>query len=240
MIETIEPARRAQPGRHKSPRLRAGAFALAALLAGACGPVDQPRRAATAADAPREAPPATVVATEIRASAPASTPQRPETLALRLAAIDDAVRGWRQAGDLATARRFAEQARNLVVGPAGPFYGDADGDGTIAGASDAGLLPGLGGQPGLASAAPNACVSRDVLGGDWSDPARRWQILRTAIANWKPRNNTFPKLPSHPQRVVGWATLALGTADLATARDHAGHAKLHVDISKRAVARCVR
>ena len=34
-----------------------------------------------------------------------------------------------------------------------------------------GLLPGLGGQRGLAQAEPvNACVEADVLGGSWDDP----------------------------------------------------------------------
>ncbi len=206
----------------------------AALAFSACGR-SAPQQHSDLAErrAAPQAPPANATA-----PLPADGRTTAETLADRLDAIDNAVRGWKEASDLATAHRFAEQARNLVVGPAGPFYGDADGDGAITGATGSGLLPGLKGEPGLASAAPNACVTRDVLGGDWSDPTRRWQILRTAIANWRSSNNTFPKLPSHPQRIVGWATLAIGTSDLPTAREYASHAKLHVDVSKRAMKGC--
>ncbi len=156
----------------------------------------------------------------------------------RLDALDDAVSRWEAAADLGTARAAAETARNLVVGSAGPDYGDADGDGTIGGATDIGLLPGLGGEPGAATEADGDCVVRDVLGGDWSDPADRWAILAAAIDAWRPTNNTFPSLPSHPQRVVGWATLALAADDLDTALEYAGHARLHVDISTRAAADC--
>jgi len=156
----------------------------------------------------------------------------------RLTAIDGAVNHWRTATDLVTAQRAAEEARNLVVGPAGPAYGDADRDGMIEGASDIGLLPGLAGEPGLASAAAGSCVERDVLGGSWADPAARWSILESAIAKWRPSNNTFPALPSHPQRIVGWATLTLATEDLATAREYGGHAHLHIDIAIRAVTGC--
>ncbi|MDQ3247526.1 MAG: hypothetical protein M3Q52_11705, partial [Pseudomonadota bacterium] len=92
--------------------------------------------------------------------------------------------------------------------------------------------------PGLASGSRSACVKRDVLGGDWSDPAARWAALARAIARWTPANNTFPRLPSHPQRIVGWATLALGADNLATARDYARHAQIHTDVSSRAVAGC--
>ena len=156
----------------------------------------------------------------------------------RLAAIDDAVNRWRGAPDLATAQRAAEAARNLVVGPAGPHYGDADGDGTIQGASEIGLLPGLGGDAALATEAAGACVARDVLGGSWADPAERWAILDRAIAGWSEADNTFPSLPSHPQRIVGWATLALAADDLATAQEYGGHAHLHIDIATQAVSAC--
>lgn len=162
----------------------------------------------------------------------------PGLLEARLTAIDDAVNRWRSATDLATARQSAEEARNLVVGPHGPSYGDADQDGTIAGASGIGLLPGLGGEPGLATAAAGPCVERDVLGGSWADPAARWSILATAIAAWTPSNNTFPALPSHPQRIVGWATHALAATELATALEYGGHAHLHIDVSMRAVSDC--
>jgi hypothetical protein len=153
----------------------------------------------------------------------------PGLLDARLNAIDGAVGRWRSATDLATAQRAAEEARNLVVGPHGPTYGDA---------SAIGLLPGLGGEPGLATAATGPCVERDVLGGSWADPAARWSILEAAISAWTPSNNTFPGLPSHPQRIVGWATLSLATAELPTALEYGGHAQLHVDAALRAVSDC--
>ena len=156
----------------------------------------------------------------------------------RLNAVDEAITRWQSATDLATLGAAAEEARNLIVGPAGPGYGDADGDGTVGGASDAGLLPGLDGQPGLATEADGSCVARDVLGGSWSDPAVRWATLDEAIKAWGPSNNTFPALPSHPQRIVGWSTLALDTSNLATALEYGGHARLHIDISMNAVTDC--
>ena len=159
-------------------------------------------------------------------------------LITRLAAIDDAVSQWQSAPDAATARTAAEEARNLVVGPAGPFYGDGDSDGTVVGASAIGLLPGSAGEPGLATPAAGACVERDVLGGSWANPAERWTILETAIDEWGMLNNTFPALPSHPQRIVGWATLALATTDLAVIHEYAGHARLHIDISMQAATAC--
>lgn len=156
----------------------------------------------------------------------------------RLDGLDEAVAGWRTAQDLADAHRNAEAARNLIVGPDGPFYGDADGDGAIEGASDIGLLPGLGGEPGLAQPPVNPCVERDVLGGAWDDPEGRWDEFSATLAEWAPGNNTMPRLPSHPQRVVGWATLTLGSHSLDDAREYAGHAQLHVDITRSAYAAC--
>lgn len=156
----------------------------------------------------------------------------------RLDALGEAIADWRSAGDLASARRAAEGARNLVVGPAGPFYGDADGDGSVEGSNAVGLLPGLDGEAGLATADLGDCVVRDVLGGDWSDAAERWAILERAIAGWAPTNNTFPALPSHPQRVVGWATLTLRATDLASAAEYGGHAELHLEVSRRALEAC--
>ncbi len=162
----------------------------------------------------------------------------PSLLEARLSAIEDAVNRWRSASDLVTAWRSAEEARNLVVGPHGPSYGDADQSGTVDGVSAIGLLPGLAGEPGLATAAAGPCVERDVLGGSWTDPATRWSILESAIAAWAPSNNTFPALPSHPQRVVGWATLTLAATELATVLEYGGHAQLHIDVSMRAVSDC--
>ncbi len=174
------------------------------------------------------------------ASAPASvaTVVVDASLPDRLASINAAVDRWRGATDLAEARRGAEEARNLVVGPAGPDYGDADGDGIVEGASDIGLLPGLAGQPGLARPGTGTCIERDILGGSWAEPGRRWDILEHAISAWSETNNPFPTLPSHPQRIVGWATLALATADLTAAREFGGHAHLHVDVSTQAATVC--
>lgn len=154
------------------------------------------------------------------------------TARARLERLDAAVDAWARADDVAAAHAAAEAARNLVSGPDGPFYGDADGDGEIAGAVEVGLLPGLAGEPGLASAdGDHPCVHEHVLGGSWDDPRTRWRTLQDAIAAWSPTHNPFPTLPSHPQRVIGWATLTLATDDLATAHGFAGHARLHVDVS---------
>ena len=177
---------------------------------------------------PAQPPPAANVRRQPRAE---STDQRLDRIAA-------AVRAWRQASDLGTARRHAEAARNLIVGPNGPGYGDADGDGTVAEANAIGLLPGLNGGEALAIPAANECVIRDLLGGSWDDPASRWAILQSKIDAWRPGNNTFPTLPSHAQRIVGWATLTLKSVDLATAKEYAGHAQIHVDASHRALTNC--
>jgi hypothetical protein len=170
--------------------------------------------------------------------ASANVPSPVAALLVRLDGIQAAIDQWRDAPDLAAARRAAEAARNLVVGPAGPFYGDADGDGTIGGSSEIGILPGLHGEAGLADPALGSCLSADVLGGDWTDAAARWATLQVAIDAWRPANNTFPDLPSHPQRLVGWATLTLATDSLETAHEFAGHAALHAQISRAAVLAC--
>lgn len=159
-------------------------------------------------------------------------------LSERLGETTAAISDWQDADDLAELKQAAEQVRNLVTGEAGPYYGDADGDGTVDGAATMGVLPGLDGEPGLASVVEGDCLERDVLGGDWSDPAERWQILDDAIAAWAPTNNTFPSLPSHPQRTIGWATLALSEGDLETAREYASHAQLHIDVSAAALQNC--
>lgn len=157
----------------------------------------------------------------------------------RLAAISAAVARWEEADSLDEARAAAEESRNLITGLDTMGAGDLDGDGTVSGAVDDGLLPDEQGGPGLASAL-SACpeVDRDVLGGSWDDPAGRWQILSEAIEAWSPTNNPFPGLPSHPQRVVGWATLALDGTSLEEAREFAGHARLHVTVTEEALADC--
>lgn len=160
-------------------------------------------------------------------------------MAARLEQIDLAVARWRDAETIGQAHAAAEAARNLVVGPGGPLYGDADGDGAVDGASDAGLLPALDGAPGLAGPPPaNPCVDADVLGGSWDAPEERWQIMLDAIDAWATDGNTFPSLPSHPQRIVGWATLTLDTDALDHAREYASHARLHADVSRAAYEDC--
>ncbi len=158
-------------------------------------------------------------------------------VAERLDAIDRAVTSWRDAATIDQAHAFAEVAANLVVGPEGPGYGDRDGDGEIGGAVDVGLLPGLDGSPpGLASAMTgNRCVARDVLGGSWGDPRSRWQAMIGAVDAWRPDDNTMPTLPSHPMRIVGWATFTLASSSLEDARAYAGHAALHVRVSRDAL-----
>ena len=151
--------------------------------------------------------------------------------------IDDAVTVWENAGTLADARAAAEAAVNLVVGSGGPDHGDRDGNGTIDGDAEFGVLPGLDGTPtGLANAlSDNECVVADVLGGDWSDPTARWDEMQSAIDAWAPDNNTMPGLDSHPMRIVGWATFTMATDSLDEAHEYGGHAQLHVDESLAAL-----
>ena len=56
--------------------------------------------------------------------------------------------------------------------------------------------------------------------------------MLTAIDDWRPDDNTMPSLPSHPMRVVGWASFTLATDDLDDAHEYAGHAQLHVDVAR--------
>lgn len=156
----------------------------------------------------------------------------------RLAALQAAVDTWERADDLTAAKAAAETARNLVTGPEVADYGDLDGDGRIGGANATGLLPGEQGQPGLVTSPAPACVEQDVLGGSWDDPVARWQEVRTRIGAWRETHNTFPALASHPQRVVGWASLALATRSMELAREYAGHAQLHVRVTLEALEGC--
>lgn len=163
---------------------------------------------------------------------------RADTLNTRLEGLDRAVARWQAASSLRAAHEAAEEARNLIVGPSGPYYGDANDDGRIAGASTLGILPGLKGERGLARSDDNACVVADVLGGSWREPEKRWSELQSAISRWNATRNTFPSLKSHPQRVVGWASLTLKSISLIEAREYAKHARLHVDVSLRAAENC--
>ncbi len=164
-------------------------------------------------------------------------PQTGAALANRLSVIEVAVAAWADATSIEAAHIAAESAANLVVGPNGPHYGDRNRDGVISGETDKGLLPGMDGTPeGLALAASsNPCVAQDVLGGSWGDPRAAWDEMLFAIDAWEPGNNTMPSLQSHPMRVVGWATFTLGSDSLEMAHEYAGHARLHVDISERAL-----
>ena len=174
----------------------------------------------------------------ISAATPPAAPDA-EVVASVDARLDDIQAGiddWRDAPDVASAHAAAELVRNLVVGPGGPGYGDTDGDGTVAGEVDDGLLPGLDGEPSLADELDGTCADRDVLGGSWRDPEARWQSLARRIDSWTPDDNRFPELPSHPQRIVGWASLTLDSDDLVSIHEYAGHAQLHVDVTRRAAA----
>lgn len=165
----------------------------------------------------------------------------PDSVTERVDEIAAQVRVWDEATTVEEATRAAEAAANLVVGPEGPGYGDRNGDGTIDGASDRGLLPGLDGEPAgviLDDLGALACVERDVLGGSWDDPQARWTEMTDAIAAWTPTNNTMPSLASHPMRVVGWATQTIDSADLDLAHEYAGHAQLHVDVTVNALDDC--
>jgi hypothetical protein len=166
-----------------------------------------------------------------------TTPSGSGAVGERLDEIGALVERWSSSDDSAEIRAAAEAAANLVVGPNGPGYGDRDGDGEIAGAADEGLLSGVDGTPpGVAvTAADNECVARDVLAGTIDDPAAAWAEMESAIGAWTPSGNTMPTLASHPMRIVGWATFTLATDSIDEAREYAGHAGLHVDVSVRAL-----
>ncbi len=137
----------------------------------------------------------------------------------RLDLIEHAVAEWYDAETLPEAKAAAELALNLVVGPDNPLFGNADGDGTARGQrQDIGLLPGLVYNGIAQDAAGNPCVEADVLGGSWADPDARWATAQAAYDAWTPTNNTMPTLASHPQRIVGWATLTLALDDVGPAR----------------------
>jgi hypothetical protein len=158
----------------------------------------------------------------------------------RVEAVAHEVDAWADAPNLRQARAHAEAAANLIVGPGGLGYGDRDGNGTVAGAVTEGLLPSRDGSSDgvvLDTVGDAACVHQDVLGGGWEHPRARWALLTEAIREWSPDNNTFPDLPAHPMRIVGWATLAqAGSYDEAIG--YSGHADVHVDASRDALADC--
>lgn len=124
-----------------------------------------------------------------------------ETLSTRLVALDRAVLRWQAASTLRVAHAAAEEARNLIVGTSGPYHGDANRDGQIAGASVVGILPGLKGEAGLASPNDNACVVSHVLGAAGAS-------RRHAGSNYKARSRAGPLLETHfrlcPATLSGW------------------------------------
>ena len=63
----------------------------------------------------------------------------------------------------------------------------------------------------------------------------KWDKMLSAIDDWRRDNNTMPTLASHPMRVVGWATFTLNSDLLDEGHEYAGHADLHVNISRRAL-----
>ena len=195
------------PLTRRAPRSIVIAIALLAAVAG-CG-------------ADREPDPAP--------SAPApSAAQR--TAVQRADAIVAAVSRWASASTLAGAQAAAARARGLITGTGVSAF-------PAAGAArvSVGLLPSDDGAPGLASDLDGRCVQRDVLGGSWAAPRARWSRLSARIAAWRPDNNTFPELPSHAQRVVGWATLTLRSRSLEDAIGYAGHATGHARVVRDAV-----
>lgn len=190
-------------------RAAAVTLALAGLVAG-CGSSSQPTPSGGASSKERSA------------------------AVIRAEAIQSAVRRWASAETLADAKAAAEEARNLVTGPTVAGAGDADHDGR-AKPVRIGLLPGADGSRGLASSLATGCVQRDVLGGSWSQPAKRWADVGRRIGDWRPANNTFPGLPSHAQRVVGWASLTLRSRQLSDAVEFSGHATGHARIVLAAI-----
>lgn len=163
-------------------------------------------------------------------------PDPDSPFAVRVEMIESAVGRWRDAPDLDTARAAAEEAANLVVGPDGPDFGDRDGNGTVEGDVDVGLLTGAtDAASGLATEVRGVgCVDSDVLGATAGDVDEGWMAMSTAIANWTPSNNTMPSLASHPQRIVGWATFTQSASDLDLVEEYAGFAQLHVDVTRAA------
>lgn len=156
------------------------------------------------------------------ATSPAAVPgPAVDAAAGRLEQVQRSLDTWGDASTLPVARAAAARVNDLIVGRPGTV----------------GLLPSEDGDAGLATAVAS-CAGPDLLGGSWDDPAERWAILATAIDEWTPSNNTFPTLPSHAQRVVGWATLTVRAVSLEQAHEYSGHARLHVAAARDALADC--
>lgn len=211
MRTTIRPSDHRRPTR----RLAATATAILLLMLVGCGSTDADESA---------------------------SPVTPAALTLAQDRVDDigaAVARWEDATTLPEAKAAAEEARSLISGADTFGAGDLDDDGSTEGTADVGLLPSDTGEPGLAtSLADCPPIERDILGGPWTDAGDRWATLETAIDEWTSSNNTFPSLPSHPQRIIGWATLTQQTTDVATAHEYSGHARLHVTVTQDALTAC--
>ena len=162
------------------------------------------------------------------ATTPTPTPAQRDALS-RADAIAGAVRHWARATTIAGAHAAAAQARALVTGPNVSAFPSTRSNVTV------GLLPSDDGAPGLATPVATGCVVVSVLGGSWTQPRKRWSDLAERIKRWRPDHNTFPQLPSHAQRVVGWATLTLDTGALSEAIEYAGHATGHAGVVRDAL-----
>lgn len=74
-----------------------------------------------------------------------------------------------------------------------------------------------------------------MLGGIGDDPEAEWGAMRDAIDAWRPDHNTMPTPASHPMGVVSWVTFTLEFESIDEVHEYASHAKLHVDVSVRAI-----
>lgn len=155
----------------------------------------------------------------------------------RLDELQSQVNVWADGDDFATVRASSGRVLALVTGIGSPRVGGAGAGGTETGALSQGLLPGEDGTASIAEALEN-CAGPDLFGGSWENPAERWATFDEVFARWSPTDNTFPTLPSHAQRIVGWAMLAAESDDLDDALTYASHAQIHVDAVRDAVRVC--
>ena len=66
----------------------------------------------------------------------------PDTFKSRLAALDETVTRWQRVPNLTEVYKAAEETRNVIGGPAEPFYGDANRNKIVSGAAALGMFPG--------------------------------------------------------------------------------------------------
>ncbi len=129
----------------RRPRVWSSLAVGVALLA-SCGG-DEGSNDGADASAEVAAPPIAPASASTQPDADADADTADEAYTARLDLLDAAVADWRDASTIEAAHVAAETAANLVVGPAGPGDGDRDGDGTVNGESDDGVLPGLDATP---------------------------------------------------------------------------------------------